>query len=1225
MDNSMFCHLHIHDEYSLLDGVGTASDYAKRAKEMGFTHLGCANHGNVDGILKWQEACKKNELSPILGCEFYMVPDLTVKEKKEKKYHIVTYAKNENGLKNIFRMLTKANLEGFYSKPRIDPATLFDNIDDLVITTACASSFLNMNNGLDLLKQINQAIPGDIYLEIMPLQMKIQKEFNKYLLKVSEDTGIKMVASHDCHYPTREGSKTQEVLLAMQTKAKWSDPKRWRFDIDDLYLKSGEEMLSSFKKQGVVPPKQARKALKNTMEIAEKCGDFFIEKRQVYLPQVPGYEDRDETELMWEIIEKGFQERLWYVEEKDIETYKKRAKEEFDLICELGFQRYFLIVWELIDWCNKNDIMTGPGRGSVGGSLVSYLMYITDVDPLRYGLVFTRFISPARIDLPDIDMDFEDIKREEVRKHLQDMYGQYNVAGVSTFLKMKGRAALRDVSRVFDIPAVDVDKAAKSIVVRSGGDYRADYCIEDAFSTFEDGKAFKKKYPEVAKLSMELEGQIKGVGQHAAGMCVALDDLREGERCNLCTRSGILVANWDKNDAEHMGMMKLDVLGLSALTVLNEARKLIKKNYGKTVEYDKIPLDDKKVFEEISAGNNIGAFQIGSLGLIKLCREMGIYEFEDIVLATALYRPGTLRSGMTNEFVRRRRGEVDWEYDHEQIEPITKETFGIILYQEQIMRFMYGLAGLPWKTCDTIRKVISKSQGDALFQEFKQKFIDGCEENNTLNRDDAARIWDSLSTFGSYGFNKSHAVEYSMITYWDMWLKVHYPLEFLAASLSFGSEDMKESLIEEAKRIGVRVELPRIGKSDPTRWMTDPENFRILVPFKEIHGVGDKTAEKIASLQQNEDGFFVSSNKKPPKNVMEKLEKIGAFDDRPLSDDEYEELSEHFQFSLSRDPMRHYRGLYNRLIDLEVVSHINEIDFKTPSTKNGLYFGAMTEVRFGYKQNVDKATSNDQAAGMGGVYGNFKDETDFSMLVFNKEVYQNKKSEIEHCQGEWVLVRASHPKPKSAMFCNDIWIGDAITSCDLEGIGIDLLEENSFRNRKVRKCNDCDLRQQCKAPVMPSLGQYNVMVAGEAPGSDEDEEGVGFIGKSGNELWKELRRWHLKRDMFHVTNIVKCYPKNSKTPDSKHVKACSQWLDEEIQQLAPIHIIAFGNTALKYFKNVKSGIMNYSGTTEWNKEIGAWVHYCIHPASMLYSPENREKFKEGVANFAKKLKDTSKL
>ncbi len=719
-----FAHLHIHNEFSYLDGVGTAESYAKRAVALGIKHIGLTNHGNIDGTIRWQAKCKEQGVHAILGVEAYVVPDRlwrpTSRKEKDVRYHITLLAKNMTGWYNLLQLMSAANIDGVFKGgwgreyARIDPGLLLKHIEGLIILSGCQNSFLNMpDNRID---EIISAAGDDFYLEVMPVLLDKQKEHNQVVVDIAHATGIKLVATNDCHYVVAGDEGVQEVLLAIQSKAKWNDPKRWRFNIDGLHLRTRDEMVLAFMRQGTLSKGDIQASLNNTIEVAEKCG-LYVEEVPVVLPKVavPQYPDLPEDEQLIQLSIDGLkakaEKHVWIAEQ--IDTYHERLTDELTQIIDLGFAMYFLVVWELISWCENNDIMCGPGRGSVGGSLVAYCMNITKVDPIKYELVFSRFISPARIDLPDIDMDFEDRKRDKIREHLEDLYGEWNVCALSNYQQMHGRGALRDVARVFDLPSKDVDKAAKSIVVRSGGDLRGDFSIEDSFMAFEDGRRFYEKFPNESKIAMRLEGQIKTAGKHAAAMCIVLDDIRSGKNCAYVRRKDELIANWDKWDCEHMGLMKLDVLGLNELTKLAECRKLIKKRHGVDVDYESIDLEDKKCLAEFDAGNNIGCFQLNSLGMMRICQEIGIDEFNDVVAINALHRPGCLRAGMVTEYKLRKQGEKEIPSVHPMIDELCKKTYGIVLYQEQVMLLMYNLAGMPWRTADAIRKVVSKKLGES--------------------------------------------------------------------------------------------------------------------------------------------------------------------------------------------------------------------------------------------------------------------------------------------------------------------------------------------------------------------------------------------------------------------------------------------------------------------------------------------------------------------------------
>jgi DNA polymerase III subunit alpha len=1219
---SNFIHLHCHDEFSLLDGVGTSEQYCKRISELKQTALAITNHGNIDGVYKFRDACKNNNIKAIYGFEGYIVKDRNIKEKGDVRKHILILAKNKTGWINICKMLTIANLEGFYYRPRIDIETLKNHSEGLIISSACSSSFIDSDYGIDLIEFfIDNKI--DFFGEIMPLNFESQIKMNLKVLKLQKKYKFKIIVTNDCHYVNQKDNILQEVLLAIQSKKKWTDKDRWRFDIDDLFVKSERAMIESFKKQNSLSDDIYLSALKNTKLIEEMC-EFKLENNKINLPAVPGFENINENDKFKELCYKGLNDKIIITGKIE---YTERLEFELKTIIELGFVRYFLIVWELINWCKNNDIMVGAGRGSSGGSLICYLLNITEVDPIKYGLLFGRFISPARIDLPDIDMDFEDRKRYLIREHLEKLYGKDCVAGVATLSSMKGKGAIRDVSRVFNIPLTEVGKACDCIVVRSGGDARSDFTIEDAFNTFEDGKKFKEKYPNIVDYASRLEGQIKTKGMHAAAICINDTDLRNGEKCVLqYGKDKNVIINYDKMDLENCGLMKLDVLGLNALTVLSECKNIIKEKYNIGIDYNKIPLDDEKVFKEFSEGNNIGCFQVGSLGLRRFCRQLGIDNFMMLVHASSLYRPGTLRSGITTKFVQRKRGEEEIPNVHPLIWDITKNTYGVILYQEQVMQFMYDLGGLGWKTADTVRKVISKSQGVETFQKFKKDFADGCEKKGTLKREEAEILWSELASFGSYGFNLSHAVEYSLISYWDQWLKVHYPLEFICVSLTYGSDEKKDDLIEEAFRLNIKISPPKIGISKAYDFII--RDNTLYLPFIEIKGFGEKTAKYAEEFKKNKNEGFFSAEKEKNKltqRFINILEEIKAFENIELDDEEAERIQNYFQYSLIRDKSRKIRPIFELISKHITFSKIVNIDFNTSDREERFYYGKMTEIKFGYRGKIDTLEKqlgySEVKDNLGCVYGNFIDGTDFCMLVFDAKIYKNKKDLIEHCSDKILISKANRPNRTNSIMCYDAWFEEEILKCELNGLNIKLANKKRFKNNEILNCSDCDLIQECNKPVLNSTGLYNIMIIGEAPGRDEDKNGIGFCGDSGKLVWKELERYNLKREFFNVSNVVKCYPSKSKTPNKIHIKHCSKWLNEEIEKIQPTMILAFGNTNLKFFNDEDSGIMNKNANTEWNFKYKTWISWCIHPASVLYSPENRKLFEEGIKNFALKVNE----
>jgi uracil-DNA glycosylase family 4 len=962
---------------------------------------------------------------------------------------------------------------------------------------------------------------------------------------------------------------------------------------------------------------------------------------------------------------------------------------------------------------------------------------------------------------------------------------------------------------------ISLEARHKGFVANGIQVHNSSFTIEDAFDTFEDGIKFKNKYPEIADLSMKLEGQVRGMGVHAAAVVVCEEDLYNTAKAHLrADKEGNLLVNWEKEDAEYCGLMKLDILGLKALTVLSRTAKLVKENHGVTLDYYSLPLDDEKVYHEFGLGHTVGIFQFGSLGLRKLCQELKVDSFNILVDTNALFRPGTLRTGMVTEYTLRKTGQKTYEYKHPFIEEMTKDTFGIILYQEQVMKFMYELGGLEWKTADTVRKVISKSKGVEQFMKFKDMFVDGCEKRKTLDRKTAGELWEELASFGSYGFNRcisrtctvlvpsgarkapkkitieeaynsgvkeifiydqkekkskvapikkiyktgqkevfevicrnnrrrsikttadhkfltehgwkrlgdlsvgdkvmmklpatmlfgkenpgshnssdhfrkirslrkesvgvkkdlrgilsdfshnpfgyveiegiypcgteqtydieiddpehnylanmfvvhnSHAVAYSMIAYYEMWSKIYYPAEFVAASLTCGSETRKEDVVEEAQRIGLIICPPKIGLSKASEWVV--KGHKLYVPFDEIKGVGDKTSLAIEKYCDNKLYSPASPEIKINARIKAILDKVGVFEpDRDYTDEELEDLNPFFSFSIIRDPMRKYRSIretFKENLDLKQVKQAT--DRKFTDKEFFWYFGQMTEIKYGYRASIAKLQSKAESLGhadaLGGVYGNFKDDTDFIMLVFDADIYNKKKDVVEHCGGEFVLINARHTGRNQNLMCRDMYTAEELMAGDFDIKGLDLIHRaHRFRNPALLECTECNLREGCTAPVFPSSGLLNAMIVGEAPGKDENRLGKGFMGSAGDVLWRPMTAKGLTRDLFHITNVAKCWPNEQKTPNKKHVAACSHWLDEEIKATKPALIYALGNTCMRFFKQADSGIMEMSGKTEWNAKYGCWICWGIHPATVLYHKENLKMFTESVDNFANMFK-----
>lgn len=1090
MNNDKFCHLHLHNELSYLDGMGTSKQYVKRAKELGFTHLALTNHGNIDGLIQFQKICDEQGIKPIMGCEMYIVPKIMEKNKGEQRGHITILIKDERGWESLCSMLSKANLLGFYYKPRIDfDRLLSSSLSGLVILTGCSKSFLHNELGEAFLWNLTEQTKN-VYIEIMPhiFDDDTAKEYNishsskfhnKRLLELSMKYGLKLCATNDIHYVNKDDCETQEVLLAIQTKAKWDDSKRWKFSEKGLYLRTANEMLIAFKKQGDFDRDTIWKAMRNTMKIAETCESFRIPKHNISLPKVKKPKTHrgisDDYYLRQVCIDRLTKKKRG-LSRKKYTIYQKRLQYELRVISDKKFVRYFLIVRDLIRWCKKKNILTGPGRGSVGGSLAAYLLEITTIDPIKYSLLFSRFINKNRCDYPDIDMDFEDSKRGLIKEYLEKKYGKDNIVGVSTFLTMKGKAVIRDVARVFDVPLSDVGQFTKSFKIND----ELESSLKDGLSQFE-GQQFQKKYPEVVKHALKLEGQIRGNGSHAAAIVVSPVPLIDSNRGNLCirgTENKSTVINWEMNDIDYVGLMKLDILGLNTLSILNEMKETIPCK----LSFGKLKSNDEKVFKELSEGRTVGIFQFSTPLLTEMSKKMRISNFDEMVAALALIRPGPLESGMADDYLKRKLSGV-WEKKHPLYEKITKDTYGVVIYQEQVMQVINKVAGLSYSIADEIRKVIGKKRHSREFEPYRKRFIEGCLKQKTFSKQEAKWFWEMILKCARYLFNKSHAVEYAMLAYWTLWSKIYYPNEFITACLSYGGEKKKSEYVKEAQKLGLTISLPKVGISDAFKWKI--KSNVIYIPFIEIKGVGEKTALECCRGKEKI-GFFTLQPQMKGK-IGKILNEIGSYD-------------------------------------------IN-----------------------------------------------------------------------------------SNPKDVGKYFSFGIDCGISIKEQSFQGF-----------KEKLSDCKKCDLRKECRKPVMPSIGKHNIVILGESPVQIEDLRGIPFIGRAGGLLINELKKYGLRRNLFHVTNVCKCYPAETKIPQKEHVSMCLEWLRSELEQLQCRLVLSLGATGLYALTGKEGGIMSLSGKMEYNDKLKCNIFYCIHPAAVLRDPNKQEMFSSAIKSFAKIVKENIK-
>ena len=881
-----FVHLHNHSTYSFTDGYGLPEQYIARAKELGQESIAVTDHGNISAHYKWYKECKKNGIKPILGCEMYLVD--SKEEVKEREYnHIILIVKNEIGYKNLMTLVTRAWCEQFYYKPRITQQDLFDHQEGLIVLSGCLSSpFLKhlkenqVEECYQLFKKFQSKIK-DFYVEFQPIGFDEGLPAYKRLLELYETRlkpeGFKMVATNDCHYVCAHQHKTQEVLLCVQSNDNMANPKHWHFDQDDFFLKSRDEMEKSL--TDIHPDYDFTECLDETVRISEMIDFTFPKAEPIKFPF-----EGDKMELLKKMCYDGMVTRGLFYENGGMFTqpestykYKERLDYELDLIQRKNFIDYFLVISDLIQWSKNNGILVGPARGSAAGSLACYALAITEIDPLPYGLIFERFIDINRADLPDIDIDFEDVRRHEVKEYLENKYGKDKVGTLPTFAVFKGKSALDDIGRVFKIPWEVTDQVKNAIIERSGGDSRASFTLMDTFESkiFDYPKKAMEKYPELM-YAVELEGQLRQMGQHAAGVVVSNTPITDF--CALYKVKESQVTSMDYKDITDIGLLKIDVLGLNTLSVISETLRQIKKRHKKDIDIYKLPLDDKKTYKGFCDGKLFGVFQFDGQAVNQVCRQIKPREFEALSAISALARPGPLNSGNTTEYIMRRAGKSPTTYVHKIMESITGDSYGIVIYQEQVMRIMREIGDMSWEDTSAIRKMMSRSLGVEAFNAFKNRFMPGALKHG-LSEQVASKIWDEMCHYGSWSFNKSHSVSYSVISYWTMWLKMHYPVEFYASILSLTKmDDKRKKILKEYKREGLKVLPVEINKSHVS-FSIDSGGLR--VGFADIKGIGPIAAKSMVKNQPYSSyRDFCDKNKKSgiSETVKENLINLGAFD-----------------------------------------------------------------------------------------------------------------------------------------------------------------------------------------------------------------------------------------------------------------------------------------------------------------------------------------------------------
>lgn len=871
-----FVHLHVHTVYSLLDGASKIPDLIAEAKNLGMQSIAITDHGNMYGAVHFYKEAKKAGIKPIIGCEVYVAPGACTDRTEingVRYYHLILLAKNETGYKNLSKLVSKAYIDGMYYKPRIDKELLRRYSEGLICLSACIAGEIpqallsdNLERAEELAEEyIDIFGKEDFYIEIQDHGIEEEQRILPLLAKLAEKYDIGLVATNDLHYVHRSDSEYHDVLLCIQTGSRMEDRDRMKFPNDSFYLKSAEEMRKLFA--------EYPSSIGNSVKIAEKCNfDFVFDKR--YLPVFPLPEDLSDDEYLRRLCEEKLSVKYAAVTDE----IRNRLDYELDVIHNMGFDSYFLIVWDFINHARSQEIAVGPGRGSAAGSIVAYLLGITDIDPLKYNLLFERFLNPERVTMPDIDTDFCYQRRDEVIEYVKKHYGDEHVAQIVTFGTMKAKGAVRDVGRVLDMPYADVDKIAKLIPNDLG--MTLDKALEistDFRKAYEDNDQNKR----VIDFARQIEGLPRHSSTHAAGIVIARDPVTEYMPVQI-SEDGTFITQYDKDLVEELGLLKMDFLGLRTLTVIADTIKNVKMSRGEILDISSIPLEDEETSKLLCAGETGAVFQMESDGMTKLVVDLAPTSFADLIPTVALYRPGPLGSGMVKDFIDGRNGKKTVTYMHPLLEPILKETFGVVLYQEQVMQIVQALAGFSLGQADILRRAMGKKKHELLMKQ-KADFLKGTKTNG-ISDELAGKIFDLLTHFADYGFNKSHSAAYALVAWQTAYLKAHYPVEFMAAMLTSVKDDSDKTseYIELCRAMEIKVLPPDVNASSMT-FTVDGDSIRFGLAA--VKNVGEAAVSSIVSSRQ-ENGEYKSlldfctrvDSKAVNKRVIESLIRCGAFD-----------------------------------------------------------------------------------------------------------------------------------------------------------------------------------------------------------------------------------------------------------------------------------------------------------------------------------------------------------
>lgn len=900
---SDYVHLHNHTHHSLLDGLSKIPDLIARVKELGMEAVAMTDHGTMSGTVEFYKEAKDAGIKPIIGMEAYVAARSRHDrdpQKDKARYHLILLAMNETGYKNLMMLSSRANLEGMYYKPRIDHELLEECNEGIIALSACASGELGENLRVDNYEEAKKIaawyksiFKDRYYLELQdhghpdaPAQWDVQVGINKHLERLSQELDIPCVVTSDGHYLTHDDQDTHEILLCVGTGSFLSDEKRMSLKDFELHVTDPAEIIERW---GKTHPE----AVANTKVIADRC-DVELDLGKILIPKFPVPEGETEKSYLDKLVYQGLAVRYNNLDPSDVldmtpdqirptlaKDVADRLDMELDVLERMGYNGYFLIVQDFINWGKSQGIIFGPGRGSAAGSIIAYALNITDLDPLKYDLLFERFLNPDRISMPDIDIDIQDTRRDEVIKYCADKYGESRVANIVTFGKMAARAAVRDVARVLQVPYAEADRLSKMIPPPVQGRH-----IPLKVSVQSDAD-LKKEYEanqtakQVFDYAIRLEGTIRSHGVHAAGVVIAPDDIVKYVPLEMAQK-GVVSTQYPMGPVEELGLLKMDFLGLSNLTIINNALRIIRKVYKTDIDLSTLPLDDTKTYELFQRGDTTGVFQLESAGMKRYLRELKPTVFEDIIAMVALYRPGPMQ--FIDSFIRRKHGQEEITYLHQGMENSLKNTYGILVYQEQFMQISKEWCGFTGGQADTLRKAVGKKKID-LMQKVKPEFVEGAVNVGGATKQIAETFWDQLEEFANYCFNKSHAACYGLISYWTAYLKAHYPDAFMAALMTSDQDDIDRLAIEitECKHMGLKVLAPDINESY-VEFAVVPNENTIRFGMAAIKGVGVGAVEEV--LRAREDGKFTSvedfakrvSTNKFNKKAWESLIKSGGFD-----------------------------------------------------------------------------------------------------------------------------------------------------------------------------------------------------------------------------------------------------------------------------------------------------------------------------------------------------------